>query len=717
MGRVLVAVRAMIDKRKVQDGHGFRPDIQGLRAVAVGVVVLFHLWPEWVGGGYVGVDVFFVISGFLITSHLWREARERGTIALGRFYARRALRLLPAAVLVLACTAVASMLILPEARWEDTFRQTVASAAYVENWLLAHNSVDYLLQYAPDSPVQHYWSLSVEEQFYAIWPILIIATIWVVARFRRHDSPPLRYRAVMIALSTLLLASLAYSIYETAVLPKQAYFITPTRVWEFATGALCGLLVLDAQRWFRARMMLGWLGMAAILAASLFYSKATAFPGYAALLPVLGTAAVILGAQAASPWSASWWLSLRPATEIGDISYAVYLWHWPLLTLVPIALDAPLDKRVKLPILAATLALAWLSTHLYENPLRRNGFLRVRRWPSLGFALGGVAAMVAMAVISSSIFTARVAAAEADWVSRTVAPGNPCYGAATFDRGANCPSVAGEGPLMPVALAIKDQGNREYAKCDSWLSSNEVFRCDFGPDDAAVKVAFVGDSHALHWLGAIQFLARQGRWHATTYFKMSCPFADAIRVIPSEPKEWQQACVDWQQEVERRLVADTSLQYVVVTAYSHAYNLVPPGGGAPDATWADRAWRSMWQKLIDSGKKVVVVRDTPSTLSMSIPECVQREIDDLLRCAVPRDKALPYDQISQSALNARDPNIMMIDLTDGFCDREYCYAVVGDLIVYRDTNHLTWQYAESLAPRFWSEFAKAISGPPPAAAG
>ena len=156
-------------------------------------------------------------------------------------------------------------------------------------------------------------------------------------------------------------------------------------------------------------------------------------------------------------------------------------------------------------------------------------------------------------------------------------------------------------------------------------------------------------------------------------------------------------------------MADTSIDYVLVTAYSTAYDLTPLQGGKPDSGFADRAWRAMWKRLTDSGKTVVVVRDTPTTLSMSIPECVQREIADLYRCAVPRDKALPFDQISQSAINANDPNVKMIDLSDGICDAQWCYGIVGNVIVYRDTNHLTWQYAQTLAPRLWSQFSKAIS--------
>ncbi len=688
---------------------GFRPDIQGLRAIAVMVVVLYHLWPGRIRGGYVGVDVFFVISGFLITSHLWREVQVHGSIQMRTFYARRALRLLPAALLVLVCSAVASYLILPSARWDNTFNQLVASAAYVQNWVLASNSVDYLLQQAPDSPVQHFWSLSVEEQFYAFWPLLIVVAIWVVAKVRRQATIADRRRAVIAALTILLLASFAYSVYATAVDPKQAYFITPTRVWEFAAGALCGMLVLDASRWQRARAVLGWLGVAGILAASLWYVKATPFPGYAAALPVLGAAAVILGARKDSPLSASWWLSLPAAKMVGDISYAVYLWHWPLLVLVPVAWNMEaLNFATRVSILAATFVLSAVSTYLVENPLRRNHFLSTRRWPSLAIALGGVAAMVVASVVAASVLQARVDAAAARF-SDVTATGASCQGAAVFDPAGNCPSKLGEGPIMSPALATSYRGiEGGYDVCDTALDMVEIESCQFGPKDAPIRVALVGDSHGLHWLGTVTRLAREGKWFAKTYYKASCPFSDAVRVFPNEPAGRQQHCIDWSQKVTAEILNSADIDYVIVTAYGSAYSFVPADGSPATANTAAEGWRSKWKTITDAGKRVIVIRDTPSTRNVFMPECVERNFDELHKCNAPRSEATAPDPFVDAAKQTGDPNVRTMDLTGGFCDDKWCYGVAGNLIVYCDTHHLTWHYAESLAPLYWTEFQKAL---------
>ncbi|MFC7242467.1 acyltransferase family protein [Catellatospora aurea] len=671
--------------------RGFRPDIQGLRAIAVMVVVLYHLWPTHLTGGYVGVDVFFVISGFLITGHLWREIETRGTIRLGSFYARRALRLLPAAGLVLVATAVAGYLLLPDDRWADTFKQLVASAAYVQNWVLAGNSVDYLLQNAPDSPVQHFWSLSVEEQFYAFWPLLILVTMRLVRR----------KQAVVAVLSALLLVSLAYSVYQTGADPKQAYFITPTRVWEFAAGALCALVTV------KARAVWGWLGLAAVLASAVLYTKATAFPGYAALLPVLGTAALIL-ARPEGRGSVGRWLSLRPATAIGDISYAVYLWHWPLLLLLPLALEVPLALPAKVAVLAATLLLAWLSTHYFETPLRASRALKVRRWPSLAIAVSLVAAMFAASVQANAELDDRAAEAAASYTSRLDEAGGGCIGAAVF-TGTDCAPPFGPGPRMSATLAVKDQSNPEYTACDPTLDTRHVLECSFGPKDAAYRVAVVGDSHATQWLGTLRRLADENRLRVKTYFKMSCPFAEAIRVLPREAKERQDNCTAWQEEVTSRIVDDPEIDYVLVTAYSAAYRFeaLP---GRPALADQNAAFIGKWQRLLAAGKRVVVLRDTPSMLGKSIPSCVEKEQANLRRCAVARDKALKPDLISAAAAALGDPRVTVMDLSDGLCDAQWCYGFAGDVVVYRDSNHLTWQYAQTLAPAFWQAFVKA-AGP------
>ncbi|HET9852406.1 MAG TPA: acyltransferase, partial [Candidatus Limnocylindrales bacterium] len=269
---------------------GFRQDIQGLRAVAVLMVFAYHLWPDTVRGGFVGVDVFFVISGFLITAHLLEHPPARGRDLL-EFWGRRIRRLLPAAFVVLAAIAVASRVLAPETRWGQNAGEIIASALYVENWVLALSSVDYLAAAAAPTPVQHYWSLSVEEQFYLVWPILVLAVAWVASR-----SGVRLVLAARLAMLAVVAGSLLVSVTATAAEPASAYFITPTRVWELAAGGLIATLPgLGTHRipgWVPT--VAAWVGVLMLLSAGGVISGSTPFPGSAALLPVAGAALVIL---------------------------------------------------------------------------------------------------------------------------------------------------------------------------------------------------------------------------------------------------------------------------------------------------------------------------------------------------------------------------------------------------------------------------------------
>lgn len=313
----------------------FRTDIQALRALAIAVVVLNHLWPTRLTGGYVGVDVFFVISGYLITAHLLGELARTGSIRLGRFYARRIRRLLPAALFVLAVSAVLVAIFLPYPRWLRNAAEIAASAAYVENWALAALSVDYSAANAAASVAQHYWSLSVEEQFYILWPLLILAAALGARAFLRSVNAG---RTLVIFVSLVAGASLAASVLFTAAAPSAAYFATFTRAWEFGVGALIALAPATWRLRRRIANVLAIAGFIAILWSAFVYDDSTAFPGSAALIPVLGTAAIIAaGTRNDDLWHSAI-TARRPIQWLGNVSYSLYLWHWPLIVLAPFAL-------------------------------------------------------------------------------------------------------------------------------------------------------------------------------------------------------------------------------------------------------------------------------------------------------------------------------------------------------------------------------------------
>ena len=380
-----------------------RREIQGLRAVAVLLVVLFHLWPDRVPGGYIGVDVFFVISGFLITSLLLREVDRSGSVSLGQFWARRLRRLLPASYLVLAVSAVGTLLFVPRLVWEQFFGEILGAGLYVENWVLAVNSVDYLAAENTPSPAQHYWTLSAEEQFYLVWPLLVLLGIWLARRAsRRSGASAVPRRAVFTVLAVGVVASLAYSLWVSATNPAWAYFVTPARAWEFGAGALLAFAPPVAATRARPRARPARLGCPASRCWSAPWSstRARRCPGTAAIWVVVASAALIWVEAPGLAWSSDRLLAVRPAQFLGDVSYSVYLWHWPLIILLPYVTDHALTALDKVSILLATIGLAALTKRWVEDPVRSARHFGLRRpLVTFGYAATAAALLTVLCVV------------------------------------------------------------------------------------------------------------------------------------------------------------------------------------------------------------------------------------------------------------------------------------------------------------------------------
>ncbi|WP_051426099.1 acyltransferase family protein [Jiangella gansuensis] len=700
-------------ERGAATGHGgFQPEIQGLRAVAVLLVVVFHLWPDQLTGGFVGVDVFFVISGYLITAHIVREVERTGTISLRRFWARRIRRLLPASLLVLAVSAVATVLFLPATVWSDTARQLAASALYVQNWALAGDAVDYMAQDNVPTVAQHYWSLSVEEQFYVLWPLLVLALVLATRRFALVSR--FGTRAVLATgIGVLGATSLAWSVVATAREPSSAYFITPTRVWEFAAGALLGLGLVGTVHRRSVHVLLGGAGLTAVVAAGALFDGDTLFPSWVALLPVLGTAAVIAAGNSATPLTPGWLLSRQPMTFVGDISYSVYLWHWPLIVCLPHVTGTGLRTGDKLGIFAATLVLAWLSKVYVEDPMRRQSTLSAMPWRSFAFAAAGMAIVVAgtVGITTELDRRAEAAAAAADHLRAGdvfAAAGTGCVGPAALDG--ECGSPVGEGELVvPPEVVVEQNQAATYPGCQQGIDDTEVKTCTIGSESDTPQqvVALVGDSHTTHWFAAFDALGEERDWQVVTYTKASCPVTEARRLLPDEETDDASAsCLEWGREVREQIAADERISAVFVSAYSSAYEF--SDGEKPLEDPARDGFAVAWESWAGADKEVYVIRDVPPAKEdSSIPNCLAANPEPTA-CATPAE-ALPEDPQTDAVRELDDPKVHLIDLTDRFCDQDWCYPVVGDVIVYRDTSHLTDEYSRALAPYIAEQVDRAES--------
>ena len=677
-------------------GRAVRPvraDIQGLRAVAVGLVVLYHLWPNRLTGGFVGVDVFFVISGFLITTHLYaRPPRSWGEVTA--FWARRVRRLLPAALLVLTVTLLATRLVAPETQWRTTASEVIAAALYVQNWQLATSSVDYLAAENAASPVQHFWSLSVEEQFYLFWPLLMAGLVVLAAR------AGLRRAAVVGAgLGAVVLASLAYSVHATAVEPASAYFVTPTRVWELGVGALLAVLLTHRTGELRpgtagGRAALAWVGLTAIVVAGTTYSSATPFPGWQAALPVLGTAAVIAARAEPGGGSPIGLLAPRPVQILGDISYSVYLWHWPLIVLIPFVSGGHLGRLDKAAVLVLSIVLAWFTKVLVEDRFRAaRGPADTRR--SFRLAAVGMAVVVGLGVLQVLEVSRLEERAQAE-VAAALAGDDPCFGAAALSaEAAGCSPLGTAEPIPAPAQAVHDKSEAYDRNCFTPAPFTEIRRCTFGDPQGEVSIALVGNSHAGHWLPALQSIAERRGWRVTTFMASECA---ATRT----PVEWDSAekrsgCLRWADSV----LAETSGDDfdLVVTSERNGRAAVGLDYAESRPAWLD-GYREAVADWVRGGTHVLVLHDTatPGATLRSVPDCLAEHPGDPMACSGPRDAWVPDDPLAQAASEAGSDRLSVLDLNDYLCDGEVCLPVIGGVTVYSDASHMTATFAATLAP-------------------
>jgi peptidoglycan/LPS O-acetylase OafA/YrhL len=678
-----------------------RIEIQALRALAVSLVVLYHLSPARLSGGYVGVDVFFVVSGFLITGHLMREVERTGRIRLADFWGRRARRLLPAALVVLLVSSLATLLFVPQTNWQAFLRETVGSALYVENWLLASDAVDYLAADNVASPAQHYWSLSTEEQFYLVWPLLILCATWLAQRSSRR--PQL---AVAGVLATVTAVSFGWSAWATVHATSLAYFATPARAWEFGAGGLLAVLAPKAPHGREmARTIVSWAGFLAIAWTGFAFSGATAFPGTAALIPVLGTVAVIWAGAPRHAWSPTKAAEFAPVHFLGDISYSAYLWHWPMIVILPYVLGHELGAKSKLGVLAVTVAAAWLTKVLVEDPVR-TGTPLARRGTGATFLATAVATGLVVATATAGFFyvQAQVDRARAS-AAAFAGGGDPCFGAGAMDPARQCAHP----------FTVTDSVNTTFAKTDLSAGmkclvggvSTELRACRHTRPGSTRTIALIGDSHAASWWEAVTAMADDQHWSVVMYAHAGCPSLSTDRYTgPTMPADQPPACRAWSRQVIETIAADPAVTTVMTGYRSDIYKYRSPDGHLVDAFPAPVV-QAAFERLVAANKQIYVLRAFPTTngappdadlsdFGRSSPDCIAASGVLVDPCAGRRTQRVTPDSIATGVRGI--PRARVLDLTDYFCDPTTCHTVIGGTVVYWDTSHITATFSRSLAP-------------------
>lgn len=701
------------------DHNSFRPDIEGLRAVAVLAVVLFHAAvPGW-NGGYVGVDVFFVISGFLITGLLWREMSATGSVRLRKFYGARARRLLPASALVGVVTMVAAAVLLPPLQVASVLRDGVLSALYVSNYRFMQEGVDYFNadRHLAPSPFLHYWSLGVEEQFYLVWAPLLLGVAWLVrtaaTRRKRTGSAKWRVRRLpfLIALTLVTIVSFAMSVALTSVSPTAAFYSLPTRAWQLALG---GLVALTVGQWRRlpppAAGLMGWSGLILILLACTQFSPAIPYPGTAALVPTLGAVLVIAAGCATPTRNCGRLLAVAPVRAVGRISYSWYLWHWPVLIFAPMVTGHTLGLLGRVTAALVAAGLAWLTLRFVENPLRFAP--NIRRSPRRSLVLGG--AVTAAAVVTGLILIHAIPQP----VGRGV-PATPLNVATTrlpagADRAAYESAIAEAFAQVRAAVAASARLTAVPSNLDPPLveAENEetsVYlggcmrnffdvghpECVTGDASSDTTVALVGDSHAAMWFPAFDRLSEDRRWRLETLARAGCPLLELPIESPVLHREYTE-CHRWRTEIISRL-SDAPPDLVVLSSWrGYGSPGWPSGFTSYDSAWLE-SLTQMVRRWSDVGSHVLVLGPIPDPQSV-VPVCVSDHLDDASACAPTRSTAIDAAGIAAEAAAVEAGGGRYVDLTDLFCTADRCPVIIGNTLVYFDRNHVSLEYARTLAP-------------------
>jgi peptidoglycan/LPS O-acetylase OafA/YrhL len=671
-----------------------RGDIEGLRTIAVLFVLVYHLGADRLSGGFAGVDVFFVISGFLITSGLLTEAERTGSVALLGFYARRARRLLPAATVVLVVTAVLGWQLMPRTEWWSLSTDVGAAALYVVNWAMALRAVDYLAEDAEVSPVQHYWSLSVEEQFYVVIPVLMIALAWIA----RRRGLSIR-RIITVALAIIVAGSLAYSIWHTEASPQTAYFYSTTRAWELGIGSLLACAVPLLKRladW--GAIALAAVGLVLIVCTGLVITTATPWPGWAALLPTVGTAAVIAAGVANPLTPVGRLLSLRPMVWIGGLSYAIYLWHWPLIVLSEQVVE--LSRSSKVGIAVAAIGLAWLSKHLIEDPIRFGRIPARRTAPTLAMGAAGMAL---------SLLAAGVVHAQAPQFEEKPPEALGASALLVVDSKASAPSrlanptpvVSTGGKVYPNPVFAPKDVPGYYADACQVTDHDDDLRtdCIYGDEDGDVTVALTGDSKAGQWFAAINTIAIEQGWRLELYLKSKCG------LNPAQPSA---DCRAFNEKVIQHLTSSEGRVDLVITSAGRGTNSPRDRASARSyVTGYDRYWK----QLEAVGTRVVAISDNPGPVDrrdQPLYECAANHPSDLLSCAFSSSDGRGTEALR--AATRLGPERRWIDLNPWVCpqtaDRR-CPVAVGGVLVYRQGSHLTDTYVETMVPIIRGHFDEA----------
>ena len=654
-----------------------RRDIQGIRALAVLLVLAYHAEIPGFSGGYIGVDIFFVISGFLITNLLVREFDLNGKISLTDFYARRVRRLLPASLVAVVGTLVMSRIWLEPLRLGDLTQDARAAALFVTNLLFASRESDYLQSALPPSPLQHYWSLGVEEQFYIFFPLIVM----LLLKIQRNKVMLKLGLALITAISLVLCVAL------TSKMPSATFYLLPFRAWELGAGALLTLVFAQVQRINSVlRESLGWLAVVLILVANFLYDSRTLFPGYAAILPVVATL-MIIASDDNSRFGPSRVFEIRILQWVGSRSYSLYLWHWPILIVAKAANKTDLSAIQVALCLFATFIFAELSFQFVEQPIHRvPNFLRsAKRSLSFGVVLIVIGLAASLITTPTNAKESKAAQSQSPESSNSVTATTIFqYSDEQLKDFLNRANEIASLPLdLEQTLVELDADEPEIYKIgchDHDLDAPP--QCIFGNPNSATSIALFGDSHAAQWFEPLRRIAEQRGFKLQTFTRSGCTPLGLDNGVFEKCKVWQQNAL--------QLISDKKFSLVIISGFTNPEDLADE---SPDGLLNNL--NDLQAAITANGQEVLYLADTPVP-QHHVPICLSGNPNSVQNCTFLREVA--FNPQTYEVLKGvwSSETSRFVDLTDWFCTAQICPVVIGKMVVYRDISHISSAYAFAL---------------------
>ena len=668
----------------------FFTDIAGLRGIAVLTVVLFHARVPFIDGGFIGVDIFFVISGFLITRILLREFEKTGTLSFKGFYARRCRRIIPAAALVIVVSIIGAALTMPLLK---VFKQAIdllAAAANLANWHFIAQKADYLAGAIDGSLATHFWSLSIEEQLYFVWPLTIFLAAILVSRTALRRWLSMRV-SVGIVVASVTAVSLYWAIVLTPTDPALAYMATYTRVWQFGAGALIAIIepLLRTTGVMRKVLgpfgfLLGWAGLAGIVASCVVINAHTPYPGTAAMLPTFAATAVIAAGQITGtglPF-VGWVLGLLPLRFLGRVSYAWYLWHWPAIVLFQSKTGITTWPAL-LAVSGVALLIATASTLFFEEPIINNAELKRNSSASISVGLTGVVLALTVTIIAGVV---SVNTASRDTVANA---------SLTYQSVFGVERATMAGPVVPNPFQAYDDRPKPH-ECLIPVGDLTATRdCTFGQADG-IPVVLFGDSHADQWSEAVRSIGATHGWRVHQLTKAACP-AQNLAPQPRLPDPYNKSdCIEWRQNALRE-IEQIKPKIIIVSSLS-TY--------VPDYDKAEQAWNDTLTALRSTGARLVYIADTPYP-GFQIADCMSGALDNWHKCDFGLNGFTRNEPILDQKARGEAPDITTISVNKLLCDGNTCFPARNKILFYRDDSHLTATAARVLEPALTKELDEA----------